>query len=88
MDAFDVGRKAAAEWAELAARGLRRVYIGMESGDDALLRFLLKPGAAADVIDAVTTLKGGRHRGQHDHHDRHRRRSSTRPAMSTTPLPP
>ncbi len=52
-----MGRKTVAEWAELAARGLRRVYIGMESGDDALLQFLRKPGSAADVIDAVSTLK-------------------------------
>jgi hypothetical protein len=59
IDAFDVGRKSAAEWAELAKRGLRRVYIGMESGDDALLRFLRKPGASADVVDAVRTLKAG-----------------------------
>lgn len=57
MDAFDVHHKAAAGWAELASRGLRRVYIGMESGDDELLRFLRKPGAAADVVEAVTTLK-------------------------------
>ncbi len=58
MDAFDVHRKSVADWAELAERGVRRVYIGMESGDDALLLFLRKPGAAADVVDAVTTLKG------------------------------
>jgi hypothetical protein len=57
IDAFDVGRKTVAEWAELASRGLRRVYIGMESGDDELLRFLRKPGSAGDVIDAVSTLK-------------------------------
>lgn len=57
IDAFDAGRKSRSDWAELAARGLRRVYIGMESGDDALLRFLRKPGTAADVIDAVRTLK-------------------------------
>lgn len=57
IDAFDAGRKSRNDWAELAARGLRRVYIGMESGDDALLRFLRKPGTAADVIDAVRTLK-------------------------------
>ena len=54
MDAFDVQRKTADEWAELAARGLRRVYIGMETGDDGLLRWLRKPGTAADVIDAVS----------------------------------
>ncbi len=57
IDAFDVERKSVAEWAELAGRGLRRVYIGMESGDDALLQFLRKPGTAADVIDAMRTLK-------------------------------
>jgi hypothetical protein len=29
----------------------------MESGDDELLRFLQKPGCAADVLEAVTRLK-------------------------------
>ena len=57
MDAFDVQRKTADAWAELAARGLRRVYIGMETGDDGLLRWLRKPGTAADVSDAVSLLK-------------------------------
>ncbi len=57
MDAFDVGRKTAAEWAELAGRGLRRVYIGMESGSDDLLRFVRKPGTVANVIEAVALLK-------------------------------
>jgi hypothetical protein len=58
MDAFDVHRKAATEWAELAQRGLRLVYIGLESGDDDLLRFLRKPGTSADAVSAVATLKG------------------------------
>jgi hypothetical protein len=58
MDAFDVQRKTADEWSELAARGLRRVYIGMETGDDGLLRWLRKPGTAADVIESVVLLKG------------------------------
>jgi radical SAM superfamily enzyme YgiQ (UPF0313 family) len=58
MDAFDVHRKTADEWAELADRGLRRVYIGMETGDDGLLRWLRKPGTVADVRDAVNLLKG------------------------------
>ena len=58
MDAFDVQRKTADAWAELAARGLRRVYIGMETGDDGLLRWLRKPGTAADVTEAVSLLKG------------------------------
>ncbi len=57
IDAFHVERKSLADWQELAAHGLRRVYIGMESGHDPLLRWLNKPGDAADVLEAVTTLK-------------------------------
>ncbi len=57
IDAFDVHRKSLADWQELADRRLRRVYIGMETGDDALLRFLRKPGTAADVIEAVRLIK-------------------------------
>ncbi|GAB4520939.1 MAG: radical SAM protein [Anaerolineae bacterium] len=57
MDAFNVHRKSQEQWRQLAQRGLQRVYIGMETGDDALLRFLNKPGDAADVVEAVTLLK-------------------------------
>lgn len=57
IDAFHVERKSVSDWSELWARGLRRVYIGMESGHDPLLGWLNKPGDAADVLDAVRTLK-------------------------------
>ncbi len=57
IDAFDVQRKTASAWSELVARGLRRVYIGMETGDDALLRWLRKPGTVQDVIESVRLLK-------------------------------
>ena len=57
IDAFHVERKSVSDWSELSARGLRRVYIGMESGHDPLLDWLNKPGDAADVLDAVRTLK-------------------------------
>ena len=57
MDAFNVHCKSSSDWVELAQRGLRRVYIGLESGDDALLRFLQKPGSAADAVSAVNVLK-------------------------------
>ncbi|MEI2689658.1 MAG: radical SAM protein [Anaerolineae bacterium] len=57
IDAFHAERKRVADWQELRARGLARVYIGMESGHDPLLRWLNKPGDAAAVLDAVTTLK-------------------------------
>ncbi len=57
IDAFDAGRKSTAEWQELSQRGLRRVYIGMESGSVALLRFLRKPGSIADAVEAVGRVK-------------------------------
>ena len=57
MDAFHIHRKTVAQWRELREQGLRRVYIGMETGDDGLLRFLNKPGSAADVVSAVCRLK-------------------------------
>jgi YD repeat-containing protein len=57
IDAFHVERKSVAQWEALAARGLRRAYIGMESGDDGLLRFLNKPGTVADAVEAVGRLK-------------------------------
>lgn len=57
IDAFHVERKSVADWQKLAARGLRRVYIGMESGHNPLLRWLNKPGDAEDVLEAVVKLK-------------------------------
>jgi radical SAM superfamily enzyme YgiQ (UPF0313 family) len=59
ISAFDVGRKSAEEWATLVELGLRRAYIGLETGDDALLTFLNKPGSAQDAIDAVRALRAG-----------------------------
>ncbi len=57
IDAFTTKRKTAEEFAALAARGLRRVYIGLESGDPALLHFLGKPNQPDDVIQLVKRLK-------------------------------
>lgn len=59
VSAFDVGRKTAEEWAELRALGLARAYIGLETGDEALLRFLNKPGTVAEAIAAVRALRAG-----------------------------
>ena len=47
VSAFDVARKSPEEWADLHALGLTRAYIGLETGDDDLLRFLNKPGSGA-----------------------------------------
>lgn len=59
LDGFSGQKKTAADYAELRARGLKTVYIGMESGSADLLRFLKKPGAPADVIEAVRAIKAG-----------------------------
>jgi radical SAM superfamily enzyme YgiQ (UPF0313 family) len=49
VDAFTGNRKTPQEFAALAARGLRRVYIGLESGHVPLLHFLRKPSLPEDV---------------------------------------
>ncbi len=59
VSAFDVERKSADEWRRLAALGLQRAYIGLETGDDTLLTFLNKLGKVDDVIAAVHALRAG-----------------------------
>ena len=59
VSAFDVGHKSAEEWRELHDLGLERAYIGLETGDDALLRFLNKPGNVQDAVNAVHALRAG-----------------------------
>jgi hypothetical protein len=59
VSAFDVDRKSPDEWAELHTLGLERAYIGLETGDAALLRFLNKPGTVQDAVDAVRALRAG-----------------------------
>jgi len=59
VSAFDVERKSAAEWAELHALGVQRAYIGLETGDNAVLDFLNKPGTVEDAIEAVQALRAG-----------------------------
>ncbi|MDT8897538.1 radical SAM protein [Thermanaerothrix sp. 4228-RoL] len=57
LDGFSGEKKSPADFAQLAALGLKRVYIGMESGNAELLRFLQKPGEPEDVIRTVEALK-------------------------------
>jgi radical SAM superfamily enzyme YgiQ (UPF0313 family) len=59
VDAFSMHRKTPQDYADLAGRGLRRVYVGLESGDPELLRFLGKPNQPADVAELVDALKSG-----------------------------
>lgn len=57
LDGFSGERKSAADFAALRERGLKRVYVGMESGSEPLLQFLKKPGKPEDVIAAVRNMK-------------------------------
>lgn len=57
VDGFTGHRKSAADYRQLRHLGLRRVYVGLESGHDPLLAFVRKPGTAAAAIDTVRTIK-------------------------------
>lgn len=59
LDGFSGERKTREDFAHLAKLGLKRVYIGMESGHEPLLRFLRKPGTPEDVLQAVRNIKAG-----------------------------
>jgi radical SAM superfamily enzyme YgiQ (UPF0313 family) len=58
-DAFGAENRTADEVEELARRGLRRVYIGLESGHDPLLELVEKEGSASEAVEAVRHLKAG-----------------------------
>ena len=57
VDVFAGEKKPLADWQALAQAGLRRLYIGLETGHDALLRWLNKPGSAAEAQEFIATLK-------------------------------
>lgn len=59
VSALDALRKSPAQFAELHGLGLRRAYIGLESGDERLLRFLNKPNTAAQAVEAVGAIRAG-----------------------------
>ncbi len=59
LDGFSGEKKSPADYRLLAQGGLQRVYRGMASGSEALLRFLKKPGKPADVVSAVRAMKAG-----------------------------
>ena len=57
VDGLSADRKSADDYHALRLRGLRRVYIGLESGNEALLAWLRKPSTAAAMLDAVKHMK-------------------------------
>lgn len=59
LDGFSGEKKTASDYRRLASLGLQRVYIGMESGNRELLKFLRKPGDPEDVLKAIHAMKEG-----------------------------
>ncbi len=59
ISAPDALRKTPQEFAALRTLGLRRLYVGLETGHDPLRRFLHKPGSAEDALAAVQAMKAG-----------------------------
>lgn len=57
LDAFTGPHRTALEFETLRELGLRRVYLGLETGDDDLLKWLCKPATGANIAQCVTTLK-------------------------------
>jgi len=57
VDVFGGEHKPLGDWRALRALGLRRVAVGVETGHDALLEALNKPGGAEAAAAFVTTLK-------------------------------
>jgi len=57
LDGFTGLKKTVEDYEQLRALGLRRVYIGLESGHEPLLAFLRKPATAEQMIETVRRLK-------------------------------
>lgn len=59
LDGFSGDKKSAKDYKILNNLGVKRVYIGLESGNERLLKFLNKPGKPSDVLHAVRAIKSG-----------------------------
>lgn len=59
IDLFTGEYKSPEQFRQMAALGVKRAYIGMESGSKALLDFLNKPGSKDELIGAVNKIKAG-----------------------------
>lgn len=57
LDVFTGQRKSVRDWAELQEAGVRRVYLGLETGHDPLLAWLNKPGSAKQAVHLIHDLK-------------------------------
>jgi hypothetical protein len=59
VDAFSDRSTTERDYAEMRARNVRRLYLGVESGCGELLRFLRKPQTPEDIRETVLAIKAG-----------------------------
>jgi hypothetical protein len=57
LDIFGAEKKTLDQYRELRSYGVRRIYIGLETGDDEVFRLLNKQGSPAECVEAVRTIK-------------------------------
>ncbi|MDW8146683.1 MAG: radical SAM protein [Roseiflexaceae bacterium] len=57
LDIFGAEQKMLDEYREMRDAQVRRVYLGLESGDERVFSLLNKPGSPAACIEAVQTIK-------------------------------
>ena len=57
LDGFSGERKSTSDYKRLRDLGLNKIYIGLESGNNQLLKYLNKPGSAQEALNAVRTIK-------------------------------
>ena len=57
IDLYSGERRGDEHWSELTSRGLRRVYLGLETGLDDLLAWVNKPGGGVEQVEFVRQLK-------------------------------
>ncbi len=59
LDIFGAEKKSIADYRELRDALVKRVYIGLETGDPALFSLLNKPGSPQECVEVVRTIKEG-----------------------------
>lgn len=57
LDIFGAEKKTLENYRELRELGLKRIYIGLETGDNELFKLLNKPGSPEECVEAVRTIK-------------------------------
>jgi radical SAM superfamily enzyme YgiQ (UPF0313 family) len=57
VDGFSGARKTTDDYRALRERGLRRAYVGLESGSDRLLALVRKPATSGETVLAVRAMK-------------------------------